>query len=233
MGDVVKLCTGDKIPADGILFSGHNVRADEASLTGEAMTVRKSSEEECVLYSGCLISEGTCHMYVTSVGPKSQWGIIKGILSERDQEDTPLQEKLEEVAELIGKVGLGVAIACFVVLTISWVMAGNYQYKELVDEGSWKALLDFLVIAVTIVAVAVPEGLPLAVTISLAYSMQKMMSDNCLVRHLQACETMGSATMICSDKTGTLTQNVMTVVEGYMCGDKFTVNNGESGPPCF
>lgn len=226
VGDVVKLCTGDKIPADGVMFEGHNVRADEASLTGEAETVRKSADDNAFLYSGCLIAEGTAHMYVTAVGPKSQWGIIKEHLSDRDQEDTPLQEKLEEVAELIGKVGLGVAIACFAVLSISWVMAGNYQYKEFVEEGSWKALLDFLVIAVTIVAVAVPEGLPLAVTISLAYSMQKMADDNCLVRHLQACETMGSATMICSDKTGTLTQNKMTVVEGYMCGDKFTVNNG-------
>ena len=145
VGDVVKLCTGDKIPADGVMFEGHNVRADEASLTGEAETVRKSADDNAFLYSGCLIAEGTAHMYVTAVGPKSQWGIIKEHLSDRDQEDTPLQEKLEEVAELIGKVGLGVAIACFAVLSISWVMAGNYQYKEFVEEGSWKALLDFLV----------------------------------------------------------------------------------------
>jgi Ca2+-transporting ATPase len=226
VGDVVKLVIGDKIPADGIMFDGFGVRADEASLTGEAETVRKEATGNAFLYSGCLLAEGTAHMYVTAVGPKSQWGIIKEHLSERDEEQTPLQEKLEEVAELIGKVGLGVAIACFVVLTISWIAAGNYQYKELVEEGSWKALLDFLVIAVTIVAVAVPEGLPLAVTISLAYSMKKMMKDNNLVRHLQACETMGSATMICSDKTGTLTQNKMTVVEGVMCGDRFTVDNG-------
>jgi len=223
---VVELRTGDKIPADGIMFQGDSARADEASLTGEAETVRKTTDGNAFLYSGCLLAEGDAKMFVTSVGPKSQWGIIKEHLSERDQEDTPLQEKLEEVAELIGKVGLGVAIACFVVLTISWIAAGNYKYKELVEEGSWKALLDFLVIAVTIVAVAVPEGLPLAVTISLAYSMSKMMEEQNLVRHLQACETMGSATMICSDKTGTLTQNKMTVVEGYMCGNAFQVDNG-------
>jgi Ca2+-transporting ATPase len=226
VGDVVSLVTGDKIPADGVLYHIDSpVRADEASLTGEAETVKKTLDGNAFLYSGCLLAEGTCKMFVTAVGTKSQWGIIKEHLSERDDEQTPLQEKLEEVAELIGKVGLGVAVACFVVLTISWIAAGNYQYKELVEEGSWRALLDFLVIAVTIVAVAVPEGLPLAVTISLAYSMKKMMKDNNLVRHLQACETMGSATMICSDKTGTLTQNKMTVVEGYMCSDYFTTDN--------
>jgi len=157
VGDLVKLTTGDKIPADGLMFQGFNVRADEASLTGEAETVRKTPDGEpafsrplshprpalklivpcslsiagnAFLYSGCLISEGTGLMYVTAVGPKSQWGIIKEHLSERDEEPTPLQEKLEEVADLIGKVGLGVAIACFVVLTISWIAAGNYQYKE-------------------------------------------------------------------------------------------------------
>jgi len=228
VGDVVKLVTGDKIPADGIMFDGFSVRADEASLTGEAETVRKTADDNAFMYSGCLVAEGTALMYVTAVGPQSQWGIIKQHLSEREEEETPLQEKLNVVAELIGQVGLGVAIACFVVLTISWVAAGNCQYHELVEESSWKALLDFLVIAVTIVAVAVPEGLPLAVTISLAYSMKKMMNDNNLVRHLQACETMGSATMICSDKTGTLTQNKMTVVEGFMSGEHFTVNFGTS-----
>ena len=97
------------------------------------------------LYSGCLVAEGTALMFVTAVGTRSQWGIIKEHLSERDEENTPLQDKLEDVADLIGKVGLGVAIACFVVLSISWVAAGNYSYKEFVEESSWRALLDFLV----------------------------------------------------------------------------------------
>ena len=201
VGDLVKLDTGHKIPADGIMFAGFNCKADEASLTGESEMVRKDPQGNAFLYSGCNIVEGTAMMYVTAVGPRSQWGIIKEHLSERNEEDTPLQathkihfpfvglsleqfgllglsrnslyyifhdgslglqEKLEEVADLIGKVGLGVAIACFVVLTISWIAAGNYQYKEFVEEGSWKALLDFLVIAVTIVAVAVPEGATLS-----------------------------------------------------------------------
>jgi Ca2+-transporting ATPase len=91
VGDVVKLSTGDKIPADGVMFEGFNVRADEASLTGEAETVRKTADGNAFLYSGCLIAEGTCHMYVTAVGTKSQWGIIKEHLSERDEENTPLQ----------------------------------------------------------------------------------------------------------------------------------------------
>eukprot|EP00656_Telonema_subtile_P006658 TRINITY_DN1308_c0_g1_i1.p1 TRINITY_DN1308_c0_g1~~TRINITY_DN1308_c0_g1_i1.p1 ORF type:complete len:952 (+),score=292.94 TRINITY_DN1308_c0_g1_i1:200-3055(+) len=230
VGDIVKLGQGDKIPADGIVFRTFGgLMSEQSSLTGEAEPLKKSEKGDPLLYSGCLIAIGEGDMLVTSVGDSSQQGIIRLSLSARDEDQTPLQEKLEEVAELIGWIGLAVAVASFVVLTISWVNDGNYQWAEL-EEGSWKGLLDFLIIAVTIVAVAVPEGLPLAVTISLAYSMHKMMDDMNLVRKLQACETMGSATTICSDKTGTLTQNRMTVVEGSFCGAKFVV---EDGRPTF
>jgi calcium-translocating P-type ATPase len=227
VGDLVRLSEGDKIPADGVVISRPmgNLTSDESSLTGEAEPVRKNDVDRPLLYSGCNIASGDCDMLVTSVGDYSQQGIIRLTLAAREEEPTPLQEKLEDVAELIGWAGLAVAIASFVVLTISWAFDGNYTYQEFVEESSWKALLDFLIIAVTIVAVAVPEGLPLAVTISLAYSMHKMMEDNNLVRKLQACETMGSATNICSDKTGTLTQNRMTVVQGFLCGEHFTVDS--------
>jgi calcium-translocating P-type ATPase len=233
VGDVVKLVMGDKIPADGILFMSSaysDMQCDESSLTGEAETVKKNPENCPMLYSGCLIAEGQGHMVVTSVGDTSQQGIIRMNLADREEEQTPLQERLEVVAELIGWVGVAVATASFIVLTISWCLESsdgvvkNYHWSELQD-GSWKGLLDFLIIAVTIVAVAVPEGLPLAVTISLAYSMFKMMEDQNLVRKLHACETMGSATNICSDKTGTLTQNRMTVVQGYLCGSQFTTDS--------
>jgi Ca2+-transporting ATPase len=225
VGDVIKLELGDKIPADGVLFRTYasGMQSDESSLTGEAEPVKKTTATP-MLYSGCLVSDGMGEMVVTSVGDTSQQGIIRMNLAEREEEQTPLQERLEVVAELIGWVGLAVATASFVVLTISWIAGGNYHWEEL-QEGSWKGLLDFLIIAVTIVAVAVPEGLPLAVTISLAYSMFKMMEDQNLVRKLHACETMGSATNICSDKTGTLTQNRMTVVRGYLCGQVFKTDS--------
>merc|ERR1711865_553529 len=195
VGDVIKLELGDKIPADGVLFKTYasGMQSDESSLTGEAEPVKKTTATP-MLYSGCLVSDGMGEMVVTSVGDTSQQGIIRMNLAEREEEQTPLQERLEVVAELIGWVGLAVATASFVVLTISWVAGGNYHWEEL-QEGSWKGLLDFLIIAVTIVAVAVPEGLPLAVTISLAYSMFKMMEDKNLVRKLHACETMVSPIM--------------------------------------
>ena len=129
-----------------------------------------------------------------------------------------MQEKLGEMANSIGMFGLWAAVATFAVLAAKELYFIFY-------EGSHpfhiKPFLDFVIVAVTIVVVAIPEGLPLAVTISLAYSMQKMQEDNCLVRVLSACETMGGATTICSDKTGTLTTNRMSVVRGYIAGQHF------------
>jgi calcium-translocating P-type ATPase len=132
---------------------------------------------------------------------------------QEERKDTPLQAKLDRLASLIGYGGGAVAILLFAILTINWAVVGAERPEHFI--------LEFLIIAITIVVVAVPEGLPLAVTISLAYSMKKMLLDNNFVRHLKACETMGNATTICSDKTGTLTTNRMSVQQVFMYGRRF------------
>ncbi|CAH9144907.1 unnamed protein product [Cuscuta epithymum] len=158
-------------------------------------------------------------MLVTTVGMRTQWGILMATISEGGDDETPLQVKLNAVATIIGKIGL-----FFAVITFSVLVQGFFLQK--LREGShWRwsgddavEMLEYFAIVVTIVVVAVPEGLPLAVTLSLAFAMKKMMNDKAFVRHLAACETMGSATTICSDKTGTLTTNHMTVVKAHVCG---------------
>ncbi len=149
-------------------------------------------------------------MVVTSVGLNTERGRIMAVTSEDNDEETPLQLRLDGVATGIGKIGTGVAVIVFLVLFIRNATSGS---------GKWYThLIDAFIIAVTIIVVAVPEGLPLAVTMSLAFSMKKMMADKALVRHLSACEGMGGATAICSDKTGTLTTNKMTVVRCWVAG---------------
>jgi len=166
--------------------------------------------------------EGFARGLVVAVGSHSQWGKIKSTLDANDEDvKTPLQEKLEELAENIGKLGIIAAALTFTALILRWTI-GDYG----VDKIPWEwehliKLVHFFIIAVTIIVVAVPEGLPLAVTLALAYSMFKMMKDQNLVRHLAACETMGGATCICSDKTGTLTQNRMTVTKLWMAGSLY------------
>jgi magnesium-transporting ATPase (P-type) len=151
---------------------------------------------------------------VVAVGKNSAYGRIMASLAE-EAEQTPLQKKLDAMAALIGYIGGGVAIVLFLVLVARWIA---YRVADKDWQGKGNEILEYFIISVTIVVVAVPEGLPLAVTISLAYSMKQMLHDNNLVRFLDACETMGNATTICSDKTGTLTQNLMTVVEAWICG---------------
>ncbi|KAK5579297.1 hypothetical protein RB653_008978 [Dictyostelium firmibasis] len=210
VGDVVKLETGDTIPADGLYIAGQSIAVDESSMTGESDQKRKSPDRPFFL-SGCQVLEGSASMLVVAVGPNSQWGKLKLLLQSPDS-DTPLTQKLEKLAENIGKFGLIAAILTFGVLLLKYIIVfvkdgRTWHWSEL------GTIVGFVVTAITIIVVAVPEGLPLAVTISLAYSMMKMMKDQNLVRHLEACETMGGATNICSDKTGTLTQNRMTVVK--------------------
>ncbi|CAA2993514.1 calcium-transporting atpase 2, plasma membrane-type [Olea europaea subsp. europaea] len=216
-GDIVHLSIGDQVPADGLFLSGFSVLIDESSLTGESEPVMVGVESPFLL-SGTKVQDGSCKMLVTTVGMKTQWGKLMATLSEGGDDETPLQVKLNGVATIIGKIGLFFAVVTFAVLVQKMI---GRKWRE-GTTLSWSGddalhLLEYFAVAVTIVVVAVPEGLPLAVTLSLAFAMKKMMNDKALVRHLAACETMGSATTICSDKTGTLTTNHMTVVKSCIC----------------
>eukprot|EP00736_Rhodelphis_marinus_P009795 Rmarinus@m.10054 len=222
VGDVIQLDTGDQVPADGIFISGYNMTVDESVMTGESDSVRKRENKPFML-SGCQVDAGVGKMLVTAVGPNSEWGQTLAKL-QQESDETPLQQKLEKLANQIGQGGLAVAVVVFVLRMIYWIVdlaQDDIDFSWTDEAGvlsSHGGVLGFFIAAVTIVVVAVPEGLPLAVTIALAYSMKKMMADNNLVRRLEACETMGNATNICSDKTGTLTQNRMTVVKGIFGG---------------
>ncbi|XP_065042561.1 calcium-transporting ATPase 5, plasma membrane-type-like [Musa acuminata AAA Group] len=227
VGDVIPLKIGDQVPADGVVITGHSLAIDESSMTGESKIVHKDQKAP-FLMSGCKVADGYGDMLVTAVGINTEWGLLMASISEDTGEETPLQVRLNGVATLIGMVGLTVAAAVLVVLLARYFTGhttnpdGSVQFIK-GQTGTKTAIngaIKILTVAVTIVVVAVPEGLPLAVTLTLAYSMRKMMADKALVRRLSACETMGSATTICSDKTGTLTLNQMTVVEAYVGGRK-------------
>eukprot|EP01080_Neovahlkampfia_damariscottae_P005843 gene5843-9666_t len=217
VGDIISLDTGAAIPADGLYLFGYDLRTDESAMTGESVTIHKNREKSPVMLSGCTVAEGTGTMLVLAVGARSEWGKTLAQLNESDQEDTPLQEKLDALAIFIGKIGITAATLTFIISCIGWLIT------KLIDGAHFSGsdinvIVRYFIVAITVIVVAVPEGLPLAVTISLAYSVGKMMKEQQLVRHLAACEVMGGATTICSDKTGTLTMNNMTIVAGYFGG---------------
>jgi P-type Ca2+ transporter type 2C len=210
VGDLVCVEAGDQIPCDGVLLRSDALQIDESALTGEPIDVDKCVNLDPFVLSGCTVEGGSATFVAIAVGKDSQWGIIKSKL-EKEQEQTPLQEKLDDMAALIGYVGMAAALSTFLAMMfIKIVIKPAY----LADITIFNHALEAFIIGVTVVVVAVPEGLPLAVTISLAFSTKKMLADQNLIRHLAACETMGNATNICSDKTGTLTENRMTVVKG-------------------
>ncbi|KNA25607.1 hypothetical protein SOVF_005080 [Spinacia oleracea] len=218
VGDIVNLSTGDIVPADGIFISGYSLLIDESSLTGESEPIYINHAKPFLL-SGTKVQDGSAKMLVTAVGMKTEWGKLMETLNEGGQDETPLQVKLNGVATIIGKIGLLFAVLTFLMLTTRFIIQ-KVVHDEFTHWSSADALmlLDYFAIAVTIIVVAVPEGLPLAVTLSLAFAMKKLMNDKALVRHLTACETMGSATSICTDKTGTLTTNHMVVDKIWLSG---------------
>ncbi|GLC43255.1 hypothetical protein PLESTF_000409400 [Pleodorina starrii] len=223
-GDVLVVSAGDKVTADGLLAvpgldRGGLMAVDESSLTGESEAVKKSLEEDPWVRCGTQVQEGGGRVLVLAVGGDTEYGRTMAIVGEAGGQDTPLTEKLGDLAGAIGKIGGAAAVVLFIVLLVIWIVKHRgFPIAKINDHGP----VQFFLYCVTIVVVAVPEGLPLAVTISLAYSMRQMMDDQCFVRVLEACETLGGCTAICSDKTGTLTQNRMTVVEGWAApGNKF------------
>nr|GMD67536.1 putative calcium-transporting ATPase 11, plasma membrane-type isoform X1 [Ipomoea batatas] len=224
VGDIVHLSIGDQVPADGLFISGYSLWIDESSLSGESEPV-SIDERNPYLLSGTKVQDGSGKMLVTAVGMRTEWGRLMVTLCETGEDETPLQVKLNGVATIIGKIGLAFAILTFVVLTGRY-LAVKASLGEIMewDANDALRLMNFFAIAVTILVVAVPEGLPLAVTLSLAFAMKKLMSDRALVRHLSACETMGSVTCICTDKTGTLTTNHMVLTKMWISGETKAIN---------
>ncbi|CBQ73871.1 related to putative calcium P-type ATPase NCA-2 [Sporisorium reilianum SRZ2] len=231
VGDILQLEPGEIVPCDGVFLRGHNVKCDESGATGESDMIRKVTYDECIadleearrnnekpknrdcfLISGSKVLEGVGEYVVIAVGPTSFNG--KLMLSLRsDAEDTPLQSKLNRLADLIAWLGSTAGIVLFTALMIRFFVHLAQEPNRSSNDKA-QDFINILIIAVTVVVVAVPEGLPLAVTLALAFATKRMTNMNLLVRLLGACETMANASVVCTDKTGTLTQNEMSVVAG-------------------
>ncbi|KAF9201242.1 hypothetical protein BGZ49_008533, partial [Haplosporangium sp. Z 27] len=222
VGDVLLMEPGDLLAVDGVVLSSHNITCDESSATGESDALKKDPEEKCYIISGSKVLDGSGRMLVTAVGTNSFFGKTMMAMREAAPEETPLQIKLDLLAESIAKLGMAAAIAMLVTLVIKYFV--QHSLADNFPDGAqiFSDMVRIVIQAITIVVVAVPEGLPMAVTLALAYATTQMLKDNNLVRVLSACETMGNATTVCSDKTGTLTQNKMTVVEGTLSLLPFT-----------
>ena len=217
VGDIMLLETGDKIVADGRLIETQELNVDESTLTGESDHVTKDedfvgddgtqvADRKNMVYSGCFVSGGTAKMVVTAVGKRTEFGLIAGELSSVEQTTTPLQEKLERMGKMIAILGI---IAAVVVLGIQiWQNASHSNLN-------FNSISEAFITSIVLIVAAVPEGLPTIVAVSLALNIIKMSRENALVKKLVACETIGCVNIICSDKTGTLTENKMTVQKFY------------------
>ena len=221
VGDVVIVETGDEVPADGKLFESTDLQVDESSLTGEPMTNKEVSSEKSevrgeeaypkdMLLRSSMVMGGSGRYIVSAVGDETEIGHVARQATELTGVKTPLNIQLDRLAKLISKVGFGLSISAFVAFLVHDLLTNSLwhttDYLSMVE-----VVLRYFMMAVTLIVMAVPEGLPMAVTLALALNMRRMLKSNNLVRKLQASETMGAVTVICTDKTGTLTENRMTV----------------------
>lgn len=226
-GDIVKVESGDEIPADGHLLQSSSLMVDESNFTGEPYASKTEDESKSdpdatypsdFLLRGTTVIEGNAVMSISAIGMDTEEGKGVAITQEGLEEETPLNRQLAQLGRMI-------SVASFVIATL--IVVGRLAFYAVnggfSDGTSFVEIAEFILasimIAVTLIVVAVPEGLPMSVTVSLALSMRKMLKENNLVRKLHACETMGAATVICTDKTGTLTKNKMTVMETDFYGE--------------
>ena len=238
VGDIVVLETGEEVPADGQLFEAISLQVNESNLTGEPVvsktTVEADFDEDATYASnrvlrGTTVVDGHGSMCVDAVGDATEIGKVARQSTEQTTEPTPLNIQLTRLANLIGKIGFTAAGLAFAIFFIKDVLL-YYDFSSFHTFNEWlpalKQTLQYFMMAVTLIVVAVPEGLPMSVTLSLALNMRRMLSTNNLVRKMHACETMGAITTICTDKTGTLTQNLMQVHEPNFYALK---NHGDLG----
>ena len=213
VGDILVVETGDKIVADGRLLASNDLSVNESSLTGESLPVNKDANATCtadtpvaeranMLYSGCFVAAGNGHLLVTGVGNDTEFGQIAQELGTIEKTTTPLQEKLDRLGKQITVLGCSAAGIVFAIEIISFIMAGTLKLDTVSDA---------FITSIVLIVAAVPEGLPTIVAVSLALNIIKMSRENALVKKMIACETIGCVNIICSDKTGTLTENKMTV----------------------
>lgn len=225
VGDVVILGVGDEVPADGTLFEATDLQIDESALTGEPIISKFTDvRQDGATYPSnmalrsTMVMNGSGRMVVTAVGDATEIGKVARKSTEMTSVKTPLNLQLDRLAKLISKVGTGVAVAAFIIFLGHDIMTNDLwhttDYLKMVE-----TVLKYFMVSVTLIVMAVPEGLPMAVTLALALNMRRMLKSNNLVRKLHACETMGAVTVICTDKTGTLTQNKMQVQEMWTSGD--------------
>ena len=239
VGDLIKINYGDILPADMLMIEGNGIKIDESSLTGESNAMTKKPYEKCkeefdqgnnnpssmILLSGTNVIEGAGTAISIAIGEHSQKGIIRGTIDNAQEDNkTPLELKLNKIADLIGYFGLGSAIFTLIALVGQMI----YRYcsgKEKFElSDMFSTILNIVILCVSIIVVAIPEGLPLAVTLSLSFSIKKLMDNNNLVRKMHACETMGGANVICTDKTGTLTLNLMSVTRLVTSNERIVIN---------
>lgn len=220
VGDIVVLETGEEIPADGKLIEAISLQVNESTLTGEPVISKTTDPEHFDkeatypsnhILRGTTIVNGRCIYEVKEVGDATEFGKVAEKATEINTDKTPLSKQLERLARLISIIGFIVAGLTFTGLLVKDILAGVFTSDNLFTLESAGRILQYFMVAVTLIVVSVPEGLPMSVTLSLALSMRKMLKTHNLVRKMHACETMGAATVICTDKTGTLTQNQMQV----------------------
>ncbi len=217
-GDIIKLEAGDFVPADARLLKSVNLKSEESALTGESVPSEKFADAEVkekasigdrtnMVFSGCSITYGTAIAVVTATGMQTEMGKIAGILANEEENKTPLQEKLAKLGSMLGILILGI---CFVMFLV-----------QLVRDGfGFDNIINGFMSAISLAVSAIPEGLPAVVTIVLSIGVQRMVKKNAIIRRLPAVETLGSSSIICSDKTGTLTMNRMTLVKAYFDGEE-------------
>ena len=225
VGDVILIEVGDEVPADGKLIVCNDLQINESTLTGEPLT-EKSLEDggdgaypRNMILRSTMVMNGRGEFVVTAVGDATEIGKVAKKSTEQTAVQTPLYVQLDKLAKMISKVGSVVSVAAFVIFLVHDILTnpawGGKDYFYMAE-----IVLNYFMMAVTLIVMAVPEGLPMAVTLSLALNMRRMLKSNNLVRKLHACETMGAVTVICTDKTGTLTQNQMQV-------DSLEMKNGD------